>query len=133
MKITAELKTRIERGLSKKYEAEYQKNEEEYRATVTKEKPAIVAELEKILSMPALNTPVGCVLKKKAFYNSSADVVFENCAHEFCRDAYEKKSKADTILNEKKRLDYEELAIQIAYQKDIDSIKTAFATMGLTF
>ena len=133
MRITEELKARIERGLSQKYEAEYKKNEEEYRAAVVKEKPAIVAELEKILSMPALNTPVGCVLKKKAFYNGSADVVFENCAHEFCRYAYEKKSKADTILREKKKLDYEELAIQIAYQKDIDSIKSAFSSMGLTF
>ena len=136
MRITEELKARIERGLSQKYEAEYKKNEEEYRAAVAKEKPAIVAELEKILSMPALNTPVGCVLKKKAFYNGSsltADGVFENCAHEFCRDAYEKKSKADTILREKKKLDYEELAIQIAYQKDIDSIKSAFSSMGLTF
>ena len=133
MKITAELKTRIERSLSQKYEAEYKKNEEEYRAAVVKEKPAIVAELENILNMPALNTPVGGILKKKAFYNSSADVVFENCAHEFCRDAYEKKNKADTILREKKKLDYEELVIQIAYQKDIDSIKSAFAAMGLTF
>ena len=133
MKITAELKTRIERGLSQKYEAEYKKNEEEYRAAVAKEKPAIVAELEKILNMPTLNTPVGCILKKKAFYNSSADIVFENYAHEFCRDAYEKKNKADTILREKKKLDYEELAIQITYQKDIDSIKSAFSSMGLTF
>ena len=131
MRITEELKARIERGLSKKYEAEYKKNEEEYQATVAKEKPAIVAELEKILS-----TPVGRVLKKEAFYNGSsltADGVFENCAHKFCGDAYEKKNKADTILREKKKLDYEELAIQIAYQKDIEGIKTAFATMGLTF
>ena len=76
MRITEELRTRIERGLSKKYEAEYKKNEEEYKATVAKEKPAIVAELEKILS-----TPAGCVLKKKAFYNGSsltADGVFES-------------------------------------------------------
>ena len=131
MRITAELKTRIERGLSEKYKVEYKKNEEEYQAAIAKEKPAIVAELEKILS-----TPVGYVLKKKAFYNSSsltADGVFESCAHEFCGDAYEKKNKADTILREKKKLDYEELAIQIAYQKDIEGIKTAFATMGLTF
>ena len=131
MRITEELKNRIERGLSKKYEAEYKKNEEEYKVTIAKEKPSIVAELEKILS-----TPVGCVLKKKAFYNGSsltADGVFESCTHEFCGDAYEKKNKADTILREKKKLDYEELAIQIAYQKDIEGIKTAFATMGLTF
>ena len=133
MRITEELKARIERGLSKKYEAEYKKNEEEYKATVAKEKPAIVAELEKILNMPALNTPVGRILKEKAFYNSSADVVFENCAHEFCRDAYEKKNRADTILREKKKLDYEELVIQIAYQDNIDSIKSAFSSMGLTF
>ena len=50
MRITEELKARIERGLSQKYEAEYKKNEEEYRAAVAKEKPAIIAELEKILS-----------------------------------------------------------------------------------
>ena len=67
MKITAELKTRIERELSKKYEAEFKKNEEEYKATVAKEKPAIVAELEKIL-----DTPVGRVLKEEAFYNVSS-------------------------------------------------------------
>ena len=131
MRITVELKTRIERGLSKKYETEYQKNEEEYQATIAKEKPAIVAELEKILS-----TPIGHVLKKKAFYNSSlltANEVFEKYACEFCSDVYEKKCKADAILREKKKLDYEELAIQIAYQKDIDGIKTAFTAMGLTF
>ena len=131
MKITAELKTRIERGLSEKYNVEYKKNEEEYQAAIAKEKPVIVAELERILS-----TPVGRVLKKEAFYNGSsltAEGVFENCAHKFCGDAYEKKNKADTILREKKKLDYEELAIQIAYQKDIEGIKTAFATMGLTF
>ena len=131
MRITAELKTRIERGLSKKYDVEHKKNEEEYRAIVAKEKPAIVAELEKILS-----TPIGHVLKKNAFHNSSlltADEVFENYAYEFCSDAYKKKNKADTTLREKKKLDYEELAIQIAYQKDIEGIKTAFATMGLTF
>ena len=131
MRITEELKTRIERGLSNKYEAEYKKNEEEYKATVAKEKPAIVAELEKIL-----NTPVGYVLKKKAFYRDSllaADVLFENYSRDFCGDAYEKKNKADAILREKKNLDYEELAIQISYQKDIEGIKTAFTTMGLTF
>ena len=131
MRITAELKTRIERGLSEKYKVEYKKNEEEYQTAIAKEKPAIVAELEKILS-----TPTGRVLKKEAFYNGSsltADGVFENCAHKFCSDAYEKKNKADTFLREKKKLDYEELAIQIAYQKDIEGIKTAFATMGLTF
>lgn len=131
MRITEELRNRIERGLSKKYEAEYKKNEEEYKAVVAKEKPAIVAELEKILS-----TPVGCVLKKIAFHNNSsltAEEIFENCAREFCGDAYEKKNKADAIVREKKKLDYEELAIQIAYQKDIEGIKTAFATMGLTF
>ena len=131
MRITAELKTRIERGLSEKYNVEYKKNEEEYQAAIAKEKPVIVAELERILS-----TPVGRVLKKEAFYNGSsltAEGVFENCAHKFCGDAYEKKNKADTILREKKKLDYEELAIRIAYQKDIEGIKTAFATMGLTF
>ena len=131
MRITEELKTRIERGLSKKYEAEFKKNEEEYKAIVAKEKPAIVAELEKILS-----TSVGCALKEEAFCNGSsltADGVFERCVHKFCRDAYEKKNKADAIVREKKKLDYEELAIQIAYQKDIEGIKTAFATMGLTF
>ena len=131
MKITAELRTRIERGLSKKYEAEFKKNEEEYKAIVAKEKPAIVAELEKILS-----TPAGRVLKEETFYNGSsltADEVFERCTNKFCSEAYEKKNKADTILREKKKLDYEELAIQIAYQKDIEGIKTAFATMGLTF
>ena len=131
MKITAELKTRIERGLSKKYEAGYKKNEEEYKAAVANEKPVIVAELEKILS-----TPVGRALTEEVFYNGSsltADEVFERCVRKFCGDAYEKKNKADTILRDKKRLDYEELAIQIAYQKDIDGIKTAFATMGLTF
>ena len=131
MRITEELRNRIGRGLSKKYEAEYKKNEEEYKATVAKEKPAIVAELEKIL-----NTPVGYALGKRAFYNCSsmtADEVFENCIREFCGDAYEKKNKADEALREKRKLDYEELAIQIAYQKDIEGIKTAFATMGLTF
>ena len=61
MGISEELKTRIERDLSKKYEAEYKKNEEEYKATVAKEKLAIVAELEKILS-----TPVGRALGNKA-------------------------------------------------------------------
>ena len=129
MRMTAELKTRIERGLSKKYEAEYKKNEEEYWATVAKEKPAIVTELEKILS-----TPVGYSLIKKAFYRDSsltADKVFENCIREFCSDAYKKKNKADIILHEKKRLDYEELAIQIAYQKNIEGIKEAFATMDV--
>ena len=131
MKITAELRTRIERGLSKKYEAEYEKNEEEYKAIVAKEKPAIVAELEKILE-----TPVGRVLKEEAFYNGSsltADEVFERCTNKFCASAYEKRRKADEALRERKKLDYEELAIQIAYQKDIEGIKTAFATMGLTF
>ena len=131
MKITAELKTRIERGLSKKYETEYKKNEEEYNATVAKEKPAIVTELEKILS-----TPAGRILKEEAFYNGSsltADGVFEKCTHKFCASAYEKKRKADEALRENKKLDYEELAIQIAYQKDIEGIKAAFATMGLTF
>ena len=131
MRITEELRTRIERGLSKKYEAEYQKNEEEYRATGAKEKPAIVAELENILS-----TPVGRVLGNRASRGGSsltANGVFEYWTYEFCRDAYEKKNRADAILNEKKRLDYEELAIQIAYQKDIEGIKTAFAAMGLTF
>ena len=131
MRITEELKARIERGLSQKYEAEYKKNEEEYRAAVAKEKPAIVAELEKIL-----NTPVGRALGNRAFrgYSSlTADKIFESWPYEFCRDADEKKNKADAILNEKKKLDYEELAIQIAYQKDIEGIKTAFATMGLTF
>ena len=136
MKITEELRARIERGLSKKYEAEYKKNEEEYRATVAKEKPAIIAELEKILSTPVLSTPVGRVLVNRAFrgdLSPTTDEVFERYTHEFCPDAYEKKIHADAILHEKKRLDYEELAIQIAYQKDIESIKTAFATMGLTF
>ena len=131
MRITEELRTRIERGLSKKYEAEYQKNEEEYRATVAKEKPTIVAELENILS-----TPVGRVLGNRASRGGSsltANGVFEYWTYEFCRDAYEKKNRADAILNEKKRLDYEELAIQIAYQKDIEGIKTAFEAMGLTF
>ena len=131
MRITAELKTRIERGLSKKYESEFKKNEEEYKAAVAKEKPAIVAELEKILS-----TPVGRVLGNRASRGGSsltANGVFEYWTYEFCHDAYEKKNRADAILNEKKRLDYEELAIQIAYQKDIEGIKTAFATMGLTF
>ena len=131
MRITEELRARIERGLSKKYEAEYKNNEEEYRTTVAKEKPAIVAELEKILS-----TPVGRILGNRASRGCSslaADKIFESCTYEFCRDAYEKKNKADAILNEKKKLDYEELAIQIAYQKDIEGIKTAFATMGLTF
>ena len=131
MRITEELRARIERGLSKKYEAEYKKNEEEYKATVAKEKPAIVAELEKILNMP-----VGRVFVNKAFRSGSsltADEIFENWTYEFCRDADEKKNKADAILREKKKLDYEELAIQIAYQKDIEGIKTAFATMGLTF
>ena len=131
MRITEELRTRIERGLSKKYEAEYKRNEEEYRATVAKEKPAIVAELEKILS-----TPVGHALTKEAFHNNSlltADAVFESCVYEFCKDAYEKKNKADEILREKKKLDYEELAIQVSYQKDIEGIKTAFTTVGLTF
>ena len=131
MKITAELKTRIERGLSKKYEAEFKKNEEEYEAAVAKEKPAIVAELEKILS-----TPAGLVIKKKAFYNGSsltAEEVFDNIQSDFCASAYEKMRKANEVLREKKKLDYEELAIQIAYQKDIEGIKTAFATMGLTF
>ena len=131
MGITEELKTRIERDISKKYEAEYQKNEEEYRATVAKEKPAIVAELEKIL-----NTPVGRVLGNRAFRGSSslaADKIFERWAYEFCRDAYDKKNQADAILREKEKLDYEELAIQIAYQKDIGDIKSAFSCMGLTF
>ena len=131
MRITTELKTRIERDLSKKYEAEYKKNEEEYKATVAKEKPAIVAELEKILS-----TPVGRALGNKAFRAGSsltADKIFESWTYEFCRDAYEKKNKADAILDEKKRLDYEEIAIQIAYQKDIEGIKIAFTAMGLTF
>ena len=130
MRITEELKARIERDLSKKYKAEFQKNEEEYRATVAKEKPAIIAELENILSMPA-----GHVLATVLRGGSSltADKIFENWTYAFCRDAYEKKSKADAILNEKKRLDYEELAIQIAYQKDIEGIKTAFTIMGLTF
>ena len=131
MRITEELRARIERGLSKKYEAEFKKNEEEYRATVAKEKPAIVAELENILS-----TPVGRVLGNRASRGGSsltANGVFEYWTYEFCRDAYEKKNRADAILNEKKRLDYEELAIQIAYQKDIEGIKAAFATMGLTF
>ena len=63
----------------------------------------------------------------------TADKIFDFWTYEFCRDAYEKKNKADAILNEKKKFDYEELAIQIAYQKDIEGIKTAFATMGLTF
>ena len=130
MRVTAELKTRIERGLSKKYEAEFKKNEEEYEATVAKEKPAIVAELENIL-----NTPVGRVLGNSASRGSSltANEVFEHRTYEFCHDAYEKRRKADEALREKKKLDYEELAIQIAYQKDIEGIKTAFATMGLTF
>ena len=131
MRITAELKTRIERGLSKKYESEFKKNEEEYKAAVAKEKPAIVAELEKILS-----TPTGAVLKKNALHNGSsltAEGVFNNLQSDFCARAYEKRRKADEALREKKKLDYEELAIQIAYQKDIEGIKTAFATMGLTF
>ena len=133
MRITEELRNRIERGLSKKYEAEYKKNEEEYKATVAKEKPAIVAELEKILS-----TPVGHVLavKRQTFFRGSsltADEIFESCARDFCGDAYNKKNKADEALREKRKLDYEELAIQITYQKDIEGIKTAFATMGLTF
>ena len=130
MRMTKELKARIERDLSKKYEAELQKNEEEYRATVAKEKPAIVAELEDILSKPA-GRVLATVLRGGSL--STADKIFENLTYAFFRDAFEKKSKADAIVNEKKRLDYEELAIQIAYQKDIDSIKTAFATMGLTF
>ena len=131
MRITTELKTRIERGLSKKYETEFKKNEEEYEATVAKEKPAIVEELEKILS-----TPAGRVLKEEIFYNGSsltADEVFERCTNKFCASAYEKRCEADKALREKKKLDYEELAIQIAYQKDIEGIKTAFAAMGLTF
>ena len=131
MRITTELKTRIERGLSKKYETEFKKNEEEYEATVAKEKPSIVEELEKILS-----TPAGRVLKEEIFYNGSsltADEVFERCANKFCASAYEKRCKADKALREKKKLDYEELAIQIAYRKDIEGIKTAFAAMGLTF
>ena len=131
MRITAELKTRIERGLSKKYEAEFKKNEEEYKAIVAKEKPAIVAELEKILS-----TPAGRVLKEETFYNGSsltAEEVFDKMQKGFCASAYEKRRKADEALREKKKLDYEELAIQIAYQKDIEGIKTAFAEMGLTF
>ena len=130
MRITEELRNRIERGLSKKYEAEFKKNEEEYKATVAKEKPAIVAELEKILS-----TPVGRVLGNRTSRGSSltADGVFENYVHEFCSEAYEKRNQADAIVREKKKLDYEELAIQIAYQKDIEGIKTAFAEMGLTF
>ena len=131
MRITAELKTRIERGLSKKYEAEFKKNEEEYKAIVAKEKPAIVAELEKILS-----TPVGRVLKEETFYNGSsltAEEVFDKMQKGFCASACEKRRKADEALREKKKLDYEELAIQIAYQKDIEGIKTAFAEMGLTF
>ena len=130
MRITEELRARIERGLSKKYEAEFKKNEEEYKATVAKEKPAIVAELEKILS-----TPVGRVLGNRASRGSSltANGIFEYWTDEFCHDAYGKKNKADEVLREKKKLDYEELAIQIAYQKDIEGIKTAFATVGLTF
>ena len=130
MKITAELKTRIERGLSKKYEAEFKKNEEEYKAAVANEKPAIVAELEKILSMPA-GRVLATVLRGGSL--STADKIFENWTYAFCASAYEKRRKADEALREKKKLDYEELAIQIAYQKDIEGIKAAFATMGLTF
>ncbi len=129
MRITEELKNRINRQLHAKYDGESRTAEKVYEDRIEAEKDAAVAELESIIS-----TRTGRFLfNSRSYSETSAASYIMNNKSTFFPEAYEEYRDTSRAVTNKIKNDYEELAIQVAYQKDIDGIKEIFKTMGLTF
>lgn len=132
MRITQELKNRIERELSSKYsdlKADVQ-TKFEYEILTAKEEKA------KRLQMLYETEPVILALYKVRSYRDEeldAEYFVEHNERQFFPVEYEAKEKALNSLRKQEKLDYEELAINISYEKDLDGIRKAFEKLGLTF
>lgn len=139
MRITDELKNRINRRLDAKYANEVKENDQRWKDAKKAKLPEIVFSLTfAINTIPAVSIVVSML------YNSSrhpetrysetnvATFVYDRSTT-FLPEDWQEYNRVASSIKDRKKMDYEELAIAISYQKDLNGIKETFANMGLTF
>ena len=133
MRITNELKAKIDRGLDAKYNPLINAERERHSALVEARVPEIVQELTIMeAEQPMVKTLIDCI-KWKSGYRDTIEKFVRYNLNIFMPAEYQENYDTYQKLSAQKRLDYETLAITISYQKDINDIIEAFAAMGLTF
>lgn len=131
MRITKELEIKIKRSLDEKYKPEIAAKSEEFEILRAEQSPAMVEELQKLYD----ENPLIRALYKacNSYREFNAQSIVEGNSSAFFPKEYEADRLFGIKIRKKKDADYEALAIQIAYSKDLAAIKEAFAEMGLTF
>lgn len=130
MRITKELEIKIKRSLDEKYKPEITAKSEEFKILRAERSPAMIEELQKMYDE---NPLIRALYKVNSYHEFDAKTIVENGSSAFFPEEYEADRLFRIKIREKKDADYEALAIQIAYSKDLTAIKEAFAETGLTF
>lgn len=131
MRITKELEIKIKRSLDEKYKSEITAKSEEFKRLRAERSPAMIEELQKMYDEnPLIRALYKAINSYRAF---DAQTIVENGSPSFFPEEYKENRLFEEKIREKKEADYEALAIQIAYSKDLTAIKEAFVEMGLTF
>lgn len=131
MRITSELKTKINRELNKKYAKTEDTIRKNYQSMLEEQRPAIVEYLSSLIQTDSI---VSAIFHKACSYGTH-DVTQFVAIHDemFFPEACKQYHASMQEIRRKCEADYETLAIAISYEKSLDGIKAAFTEMGLTF
>ncbi len=130
MRITKELEAKIKRQIGQKYEKKQTELRAIFQKIVDENAPAIAAKIDEYRSDVIFET----ILKKAIpFCDKTTLQIVTTHNTWFFPEAYKTYSDEMSELRTAKDREYENLAIQISYLKDINEIKEAFAELGLTF
>ena len=130
MKITNELHTKITRALDEKYAEVKNAALETYEKAKAEKLPRIASRLEAVFAAH----PEAKELLSRGYENPNTitERVYGN-SHTILAEDYKIYQNAYTEIQKQRTNDYENLAIEISYQKNINGIKEAFKNAGLSF